>query len=340
MPKVSVIIPAYNSSSSLKRSVDSVLNQKYDNIEIIIVDDGSTDDTNKIANKLSAENNNIKVVTQKNLGPGEARNSGIAASIGEYTIFLDSDDVLLPWSIDELLSVAVQEDADIVCGTMLESSSPEDDYAKLLTGNGKKAEYHVSPNGYIDLLYMRFLPSPHAKMYRASLIKNESFAKYYLAEDLDFNLRIFRKARKICSLSSPVVEIYTLTEGSIMRSAYNDKKREEIYVLRKIHAEYEKTKEEKYKKAYAASLFFHSVGLARMIYDNREAMAKYSSDFKELKKYIKECARTVAKDKNALSSQRKYALAASVSISAMFSLMRKAEKRVANSSPNNSILTS
>lgn len=97
-PQVSVIIPNYNYANYLRETIDSVLNQTYVNIEIIVVDDGSKDGSKKI---LESYGRKIKVIFQKNQGVSAARNNGIAESKGEYVAFLDADDVWLPKKIEK-----------------------------------------------------------------------------------------------------------------------------------------------------------------------------------------------------------------------------------------------
>lgn len=97
-PKVSVIIPTYNSSKFVEEAINSIILQSYKNIEIIVIDDGSTDNTKDVLNKY-INDSTITYCYQKNGGPGAARNRGIKESIGDFVCFLDSDDVYLPDSI-------------------------------------------------------------------------------------------------------------------------------------------------------------------------------------------------------------------------------------------------
>ena len=99
MPKISVIIPTYNCAQYIAEAIESVLNQAFKDIEIIVVDDGSTDNTREILN-LYIEKNIIKYIFQENKGPGAARNAGIKASGGRFLAFLDADDILLPKSLE------------------------------------------------------------------------------------------------------------------------------------------------------------------------------------------------------------------------------------------------
>ena len=94
MKKVSVIIPVYNCENYISKSVESVINQDISEVEIILVDDGSTDDSLKVCQLLSLKYRNIKVISQGNKGPGAARNAGLKIATGEYVTFLDGDDLL------------------------------------------------------------------------------------------------------------------------------------------------------------------------------------------------------------------------------------------------------
>lgn len=324
--KISIIVPAYNAVASLGYSVNSALSQDYKNIEIIIVNDGSTDETSKIAHEIERKNKNVKVIDKENRGLGEARNSGVLVASGEYIIFLDSDDMLLPWSVSSMYSIAEKESADIVCGAMLETSHPTKEYNRLIEEKPSPVAKRLK-DGFEDLLYMKVVPSAHAKLYRASLIRDEKFSKIRHAEDLEYNLRMFRKAKNICALESPVIEIYALTSGSMMRSAYNSKKHEEISILQDLEKDYNKTKNDDYRKAYAAGIFFHSIGLARLIFADDEAKKKYAEDYKLLRSYIKKYSRSVFGNKKALKTQRRYAFVASLSVSALFFLMRLIERK-------------
>ncbi|MBP5674796.1 glycosyltransferase family 2 protein [Candidatus Saccharibacteria bacterium] len=102
-PKVSIIIPAFNSEDFLERCVKSAISQTYDNIEIIIVDDGSTDETAKISKSLKESNNRIKYVFQENRGLPSARNTGMKLASGDYYYFLDSDDTIDDTLIENLI---------------------------------------------------------------------------------------------------------------------------------------------------------------------------------------------------------------------------------------------
>ena len=114
-PKVSVIIPVYNVEKYLKECLDSIVNQTLKDIEIICVNDGSTDNSLKIIKDFAQIDNRIVIINQQNFGVSSARNQGIKKAIGEYIIFVDSDDWLELNCIEELVKNTFNNDTDILC---------------------------------------------------------------------------------------------------------------------------------------------------------------------------------------------------------------------------------
>lgn len=108
--KISVIVPVFNSSKYISRCIESVLNQTYNNFELILVDDGSVDDSLSILKEYARKDKRIKVFTQKNSGPGVARNLGIAKATGDYIVFVDSDDYI----DEEYFDLLSKKDDDVV----------------------------------------------------------------------------------------------------------------------------------------------------------------------------------------------------------------------------------
>ena len=112
--KVSVIIPAYNAEPFIERAIDSVLSQTYKNVEIIVINDGSTDKTEQKVKAYIEKYENIKLISTENGGVCRARNIGIETASGEYISFLDADDELLPDALEVMISVANEKNADII----------------------------------------------------------------------------------------------------------------------------------------------------------------------------------------------------------------------------------
>ena len=104
-PKISVIIPVYNTAEYLKEAVGSICNQTCKSLQIIVVDDGSTDSSPEILRQLAKEDSRIEIITRKNSGQGAARNKGLERAVGEYVYFMDSDDILEPDCLEHCLEI-------------------------------------------------------------------------------------------------------------------------------------------------------------------------------------------------------------------------------------------
>ena len=113
---VSVIVPVYNSEEYIRACVDSIVNQTYKNLNIILVDDGSTDSSGKICDEYAKKDDRIKVIHKKNGGNGDARNAGLKCVKGEWIVWVDNDDVIHSRQIEILLSIAKTNGLDIVAG--------------------------------------------------------------------------------------------------------------------------------------------------------------------------------------------------------------------------------
>ena len=120
---VSVIIPVYNSEKFLYRSVVSVLEQSYKNIELILVNDGSTDSSGKICDEFAQSDLRVKVIHQENKGVSVARNTAIKEANGDYITFLDSDDELFNDAIANLMNAATSSEADMAVGKLVNKTN-------------------------------------------------------------------------------------------------------------------------------------------------------------------------------------------------------------------------
>lgn len=144
---ISVIITAYNVESYIGKALQSVMNQSYTDIEIIVVLDKPTDNTEQIVNRFAKLDKRIVVLkNSKNLGAGLSRRNGIAASLGEYTLLLDGDDYITPNFIEDLYKAAVEHDADIVSGGIQVEQNgkiiSETNYGSIITtGTDKVAKF-------------------------------------------------------------------------------------------------------------------------------------------------------------------------------------------------------
>jgi len=220
---ISIIIPVYNAEKFLNKSIESVINQSYESIELILIDDGSTDSSKMICDKYALADKRIQVISQKNSGPAAARNAGIRYATGDFVFFLDADDFIEKNALKILVEKYNQYQPDLVMAN----------FSKL-ENNGEVIRQSVSfrPGGEpfadenkllskADIVgYLRhFLkhPSNHlisycwARLYKLSIIKNNGiFANedMRLFEDFVFNLEYLKHTNEIVFVNEP---LYTYT---------------------------------------------------------------------------------------------------------------------------------
>lgn len=194
-PLVSVIIPNFNEVKFIGKCIDSVLNQTYENIEILIVDDGSKDESLSIIKKYADENENVSFWTQKRQNAAVARNKGMENAKGDYYFFLDSDDYVYPDSIEKMVRAYEENDADFVIGNMHEMDE-EDNVTKDL----KFFDQTQVIDDYKKLIAL--VPAPSNKFFKAKLVKdnNVTFGNVRIGQDLNFFLKYILNCKKIVTM--------------------------------------------------------------------------------------------------------------------------------------------
>ncbi|RAP03652.1 glycosyltransferase [Methanosphaera stadtmanae] len=203
-PKISIIICAYNREEYLKRCLNSVKNQTLKNIEIICADDGSTDNTLDVFRKYANKDHRFKFFTQKNSGPGVARNKAIKMATGEYIMFLDSDDWIELNTCEELYKKVKLNDLDILLFLMKNYSEEtgeyyEDSYYNL-TPISDDFENKVFSHEDISNIIFSISISACQKIYKRSLVKKVHFAEKLLFEDNPFFWGVMLQAKRMSLL--------------------------------------------------------------------------------------------------------------------------------------------
>lgn len=192
MKKVSVIVPAYNAEKTLEKCVISILNQTYHDLEIIIVDDGSTDGTLEVARHLQSSDKRIQSVHKENGGVSSARNFGMKYAQGDYIAFVDSDDWLKTEMIEKLMLGSCAD--VVVCfieQKMYKCDLKQKSEVEFFDLNGIAEKF--------DLLYIaNFFNSVCGKIYKREVINGVAFEdKVRCGEDLLFNFQVFALAKRI-----------------------------------------------------------------------------------------------------------------------------------------------
>lgn len=210
---VSIIMPIYNAEEYLRENLESIANQTYPNTEVLLVDDGSTDQSAAVAHEFCEKDTRFKYFKQKNQGAPAARNHGFRESHGQYAIFVDSDDILKPNGIELLYLVAEEQGADLVIGqydTIDEQGVP----LETKKMQYKKDEiYDVKEN--LDTLFL-LSPMPGNKLYNADLLRKKElfFSDLKRAQDLNYYLKFLLYAGKVCTVSDTTY-LYRIRVNSI-----------------------------------------------------------------------------------------------------------------------------
>ena len=284
---ISIIVPVYNNEKYLDKCVKSIVNQTYQNLEIILVDDGSPDNCPRICDEWAKTDGRIRVVHKQNGGVSSARNAALDIATGDYISFVDSDDYLEPNAIEVLLSEIAKNNADISMGSLFF------DYI-----DGRETQKQESSNLIIEnddilkdyLLDKNIRPEVWNKLYKADLFRNIRFplgTSY--AEDFKINYYILKICKK-AALSDKCLYHYLQESGNSSTTSYMTVPRAESYKISKEILDDQKSESE----LYYCALWRLIVRLFALITrvckaDDKSFMGRYFDVYRqEILKYKKE----------------------------------------------------
>lgn len=209
---ISIIIPIYNAEKYIKRCVSSVIDQSYDKLEILLVNDGSTDNSLNICEAFATKDNRIKVISQDNGGVSKARNTGLRLAKGEYVMFLDSDDYMLPDMCKTMLDVLYSKQADcVICGIQ----EPEGG----LWCPQRNIDYSTLEDLKRDFIYQlntELLSPCWNKIFKRQLITNLFNEEISFGEDLIFDLEYLNNCSRLSFITTPLVYHEKQVAGSLV----------------------------------------------------------------------------------------------------------------------------
>lgn len=208
---ISVIVPVYNVAQYLPQCVDSILSQDYEDLEVILIDDGSKDASGEICDQYAAQDSRVRVIHQKNGGAAAAKNAGLRAASGKYLTFVDSDDYLEPNAYGFLMKVLVETDADAVQGSFREvyRTSAE--------------ELHIQEESLEGYAYLLRFPKDFScallwnKLYRRAIFEGVFFEEGHKIDDEYFTYQGFLQPRKVVRIDR-IVYNYRKRASSVMSS--------------------------------------------------------------------------------------------------------------------------
>lgn len=227
---ISVIVPVYNVEAYLERCICSIISQSYKMLEIILVDDGSTDNSGKICDAYKEKDERIKVIHKSNAGPSVARNYGLQIASGNYIGFIDSDDYIAADMYEELYK-CMKPGIDIVCCGSLSVEK----HKKRIAFKTKGVTVFNREEALFELLKGELISfSACDKLFRKELIKGTRFPKARLCEDLPFTYQMIKGSNKVVNIGA-VKYFYCYRENSRSKAAFTIKRMDYINFTRDIY---------------------------------------------------------------------------------------------------------
>lgn len=287
-PKVSIIVPAYNTEKYIKKCLTSLINQTYKNIEIIVVNDGSTDNTKEIVENFAHNDDRIKLFNIKNGGLSNARNFGLKNSSSEYIIFIDSDDYISPKYVELMLNYALENNLDLVCCDF--QRMPEDKTQKKYSCKNVKIKKYNKFDYLKEVFTCNKLTLGLAttKLYKKELM-GEFDTKLFHGEDIIYNYYYIQNINNAGFLPLKLYT-YVTRKSSMVNSNFSKRRFNLMYKLIEIANELHQSKPE-LEKYIRTWLYFSCLeSFYFMLRDkvvDKESYNFLYNNLKENKKFLK-----------------------------------------------------
>lgn len=225
--KISVIVPAYNAEPFLERCVGSICGQSYENLEILIVSNGSTDRTVELAEQMAEKDSRIRVICGENEGVSVARNIAIEQATGDYLTFVDADDFLLPDMIETLYEAAKEQNCDVVgCGFTVTDGTPAGGKESAKKQGTKAVPVVISGGTFIAKRIFDGDSRCWSKLYSRKAVGETRFMPgLTIGEDMLFVLNIMQKDVRVANLEYPGYCYYRNPNGAMetaFKASYMD----------------------------------------------------------------------------------------------------------------------
>lgn len=236
---ISIIIPVYNKRSLVGDTLRSVVSQSYSDLEILCVDDGSTDGSGAELTEWAGRDKRIRVLSRENGGLSAARNTGLDAAKGEWVAFLDAGDVIHPEALERLEKVASSADVEVAVSRSFVKGGEIEAVTRRLTETEIPSGFFVFNDPLADLLRFRYaMSSVCNKLYRRDAIGKLRFQEGLLFEDWPFLTKLFGGIERFALVAAPLYG-YVTTLDSITRSEFSEEKiRSYVAGIESVHAHY------------------------------------------------------------------------------------------------------
>ncbi|VYS80696.1 glycosyltransferase [Campylobacter ureolyticus] len=221
-PLISIVVPVYNVEKYLKKCIQSIVDQTYKNLEIILVDDGSSDNSGKICDEFAQKDNRIKVIHKINGGQADARNKALDIMNGEWVSFVDSDDFVSPYYIENLHYLISKYDVDIAITSFVRFYNENTKLSSSKISN-QEVLLHNPDEAVKNMLYGKYYSvSPWSKIYKKDLFYNNRFTKGKIYEDFELMPIITSQSKKV-AFCDVIDYFYYCRQNSTTKSDFSQK---------------------------------------------------------------------------------------------------------------------
>ena len=296
---ITIVIPIYNVEKYLHDCLKSVINQTYNNLQIILVDDGSPDNCPKICDEYKNKDSRIEVIHKKNGGLSDARNAGLEKAKGRYICFIDSDDFINCKYIEKLYDLITKNNADMAVSNFKRVQDFKEEYLEKKEENATEEIYtgkQMIENIYSRKLYVQSTVAWN-KMYKTELFKDIKFPYGKLHEDEFTTYKLYYICSKVV-MTSEILYYYRYVPNSIMNKKFNKKRLDGISALEERLTFFKDKKEEKLYNLtlirYLMVIMIHYTNIKKFLENSEEIQknlkCKYNKYYKIVIK-LPECSK-------------------------------------------------
>jgi len=292
MAKVSIIVPIYNAEKVLSRCIDSILNQSYKNLEIILINDGSKDKSIDIIREYEKLDSRIKVINNSNKGVSETRNIGVSQATGEYIQFIDSDDYIELDMIEKTIKLIEKEDADcVITGLFLDIVTDKgiDSAIQTFEKSICKDKKSIAQN-VLKRLNGTYINSPVNKLYKKSIITNNNIKmdkNIDLGEDLIFNLEYMKFCNCVVFSEETYYHYCMQVQENLTFKYRSDKLQLMENLFKKCESYFKEARLSKAEITDLNALFIKWMYSCFLDLNNKDCNLKFREKYKYIKKNIK-----------------------------------------------------
>lgn len=288
---VSVIVPIYNVEEYLEECLESIRNQTYTNIEVILVNDGSTDGSREICESYCEKDIRFRLINQENQGQSVARNRGVKESVGQYIMFVDSDDVVNT-DVLEVLLPYMKTDVDIVeCEMTREKEEFFLNKIPTIVFEGNSKEAILNCIAFRAVKFCAF-----TKLYRREIVEKIPFLEGYIYEDVFTGINYLNHIRKIIVIDY-IGYYYRVRPNSTMTKSFNEKNLDIFPIGKKLIESFD---DNEYLLPYIGYFIFY----LSLSHYQRDGITKVSPYFDMYENFIRDCAFLAKQSKEVVSKYR------------------------------------